>query len=91
LEAFICPASGIYASLNKAFKDKAIRQRTLAYCESLIFPLLAERAQLEHSDYTLIERKSRMRQIRGVKGEAVVNDCESLTTKETVYHRLSLN
>jgi hypothetical protein len=30
-----------------------------------------------------------MRQIRGVKGEAVVNYCESLTTKEMAYHRLS--
>jgi hypothetical protein len=41
--------------------------------------------------YTLIERHSRMRQIRGVKGEAVVNYCEPLTTKEMAYHWLSLN
>ncbi len=38
---------------------------------------------------TLIERKSRMRQIRGVKGEAVVVYCKPLTTKEMAYHRLS--
>jgi hypothetical protein len=38
---------------------------------------------------TSIERKSRMRQIRGIKGEAVVNYCEPLITKEMVYHRLS--
>ena len=30
-----------------------------------------------------------MRQIRGIKGEAVVNYCEPLITKEMVYHRLS--
>jgi hypothetical protein len=30
-----------------------------------------------------------MRQIRGVKGEAVVNYYEPLTTKEIAYHRLS--
>ncbi len=39
--------------------------------------------------YTLIDRKSRMSQIQGVKGEAVVSYCESLTTKEMEYHRLS--
>jgi hypothetical protein len=38
---------------------------------------------------TSIERKSRMRQIRGVKGEAVVVYCDPLTTKEMAYHRLS--
>ena len=30
-----------------------------------------------------------MYQIRGIKGEAVVNYCEPLITKEMVYHRLS--
>ena len=30
-----------------------------------------------------------MHQIRGIKGEAVVNYCEPLITKEMVYHRLS--
>jgi hypothetical protein len=30
-----------------------------------------------------------MRQVRGIKGEAVVNYCEALITKEMVYHRLS--
>jgi len=30
-----------------------------------------------------------MRQIRGIKGEAVVNYCEPLITKEVAYHRLS--
>jgi len=30
-----------------------------------------------------------MRQIRGIKGEAVVNYCEPLITKEMAYHRLS--
>jgi hypothetical protein len=38
---------------------------------------------------TLIERKSRMRQVRGVRGEAVVSYRESLTTNEMAYHRLS--
>jgi hypothetical protein len=36
-----------------------------------------------------IERKLRMCQTRGVKAEAVVKYCESLTTKEMAYHRLS--
>jgi len=39
--------------------------------------------------YTSIERKSRMRQIRGIKGEAVVDYCEPLITKEMVYPRFS--
>jgi hypothetical protein len=39
--------------------------------------------------FTLIERKSRMPQIQGVEGEAVVNYCEPLTTQEMGYHRLS--
>jgi hypothetical protein len=30
-----------------------------------------------------------MRQILGIKGEAVVSYCEPLITKEMVYHRLS--
>ena len=30
-----------------------------------------------------------MHQIRGIKGEAVVNYCEPLITKEMVYQRLS--
>ena len=30
-----------------------------------------------------------MRQIRGIKGEAVFNYCEPLITKEMVYHRFS--
>jgi len=34
-------------------------------------------------------QKSRMLEIQGVKGEAVVSYCESLTTKEMRYHRLS--
>jgi hypothetical protein len=38
---------------------------------------------------TSIERKSRMRQIRGIKGEAVVDYCEPLITKGMVYQRLS--
>ena len=37
----------------------------------------------------LIERKPRVRQIHGVKGDAVVCYCESLTTKEMTYHRPS--
>jgi len=41
------------------------------------------------SRYTLVERKSRMRQIHGVKGEAVVSYCEPLITKKMAYHRLS--
>ncbi len=39
--------------------------------------------------YTLIERKSRMPQIQGIKGEAVVVYCEPLITQEMWYHRLS--
>ena len=38
---------------------------------------------------TSIERKPRMRQIRGIKGEAVVNYCEPMITKEMAYHRFS--
>jgi hypothetical protein len=38
---------------------------------------------------TLIERKSRVPQICGVKDEAVVNYCKPLTTKEMGYPRLS--
>jgi hypothetical protein len=38
---------------------------------------------------TLIERKLRVLQIQGVKGEAVVCYCEPLTTQEIGYHRLS--
>jgi hypothetical protein len=38
---------------------------------------------------TLIERKSRMPQIRGIKGEVVVVYCEPLITKEMGCHRLS--
>jgi hypothetical protein len=41
------------------------------------------------SYHTLIERKSRMPQIQGSKGEAVVVYRESLLTKEMVYHGLS--
>ena len=38
---------------------------------------------------TLIERKSRVRQMQDVEGEAVVSYCEPLTTLEMEYHRLS--
>jgi hypothetical protein len=38
---------------------------------------------------TLIERKSSVPQIRGVKGEAVVTYCKPLTTKEMGRKRLS--
>jgi hypothetical protein len=38
---------------------------------------------------TLIERKSSVLQIRGVKGEAVVTYCKPLTTKELGHNRLS--
>jgi len=38
---------------------------------------------------TLIERKPRMPQLRGIEGEAVVVYCEPLITKEMGYHRLS--
>jgi hypothetical protein len=40
-------------------------------------------------DIIPIERKPRIPQIQGVEGEAVVNYCELLTTKEMGYHRLS--
>ena len=42
------------------------------------------------AEKTLPMQKLRMLQIRGVKGEAVVNYRESLTTKEVRYPRLSL-
>jgi hypothetical protein len=38
---------------------------------------------------TLIDRKSRMPQIQGIKGDAVVIYCEPLITKKMGYHRLS--
>ncbi|MGD9245430.1 MAG: hypothetical protein PVH36_10890 [Desulfobacterales bacterium] len=38
---------------------------------------------------SLIERKSRMPQIQGVTGEAVVNYCKPVTTPKMGYHRLS--
>jgi hypothetical protein len=40
---------------------------------------------------TLIDRRFRMLQIRGIKGEAVVIYCEPLITKEMGYHKLSIN
>ncbi|MBW1717299.1 MAG: hypothetical protein JRJ77_16005 [Deltaproteobacteria bacterium] len=39
--------------------------------------------------FTLTLQKPRMLQIQGVKGEAVVNYAEPLTTQEMQYHRLS--
>ena len=39
--------------------------------------------------YTLIERKFRMPQIQGIKGESVVIYCESLITKEMGCAKLS--
>jgi len=39
--------------------------------------------------HTLIEQKVRMFQIQDVKGEAMVNYCEPLTTQEMEYTRLS--
>ena len=42
------------------------------------------------AESTLTLQKLRMLQIRGVKGEAVVNYREPLTTKEMRYPRLSL-
>jgi len=41
------------------------------------------------ANHTLTLQKLRMLQIRGVKGEAVVNYREPLTTKEMRYPRLS--
>ena len=38
---------------------------------------------------TLIERKSRVPQVRGIKGDAVVVYCEPLITKKMGCHRLS--
>jgi hypothetical protein len=53
-------------------------------------PIFSTCAVMHRSDtFTLIERKPRMPQIQGVEGEAVVNYCEPLTTKEMGYHRLS--
>ena len=40
-------------------------------------------------EFTLTLQKSRMPQVRGVKGEAVVIYCDPLTTKEMGYYRLS--
>ena len=43
----------------------------------------------ESKNKTLNERKSRMPQMRGIKGEAVVVYCESFITKEMGCYRLS--
>ena len=44
---------------------------------------------LGSSIFTSIERKSRMPEIQGIMGEAVVIYCEPLITKEVEYNRLS--
>jgi hypothetical protein len=41
------------------------------------------------AEFILTLQKSRIPQVRGVKGEAVVIYCEPLTTKEMGYNRLS--
>jgi hypothetical protein len=48
-----------------------------------------EHSRSDFKQYTLTLQKLRMLQIRGVKGEAVVNYREPLTTKEIRYPRLS--
>jgi len=48
-----------------------------------------ERQQFGAINWTSVERKSRIRQIHGAKGEAVVSYCEPLITKKMAYHRLS--
>ncbi len=44
---------------------------------------------IERKNRTLNDRKSRIPQIQGIKGEAVVVYCEPLITPEMGYHRLS--
>jgi hypothetical protein len=45
--------------------------------------------QFSENGITLNERKLRMSQIQGLKGEAVFIYCEPLITQEMGYHRLS--
>jgi len=45
--------------------------------------------KIETKNITLIDQKSRMLQIQGVKGKAVVIYCEPLTTLKMGHHRLS--
>jgi len=47
------------------------------------------RVAAEHLNRTLNERKSRMAQIQGFKGEVVVVYCEPLIKKKMGYYRLS--
>jgi len=47
--------------------------------------------KIETKNITLIDQKSMILQIQGVKGEAVVIYCEPLTTLEMGYHRLLIN
>ena len=54
------------------------------YWANLSYPFF-----IQTDDRTLNERKSRMHQIRGIKGEAVVIYCEPLITQEMRCHRLS--
>jgi hypothetical protein len=62
-------------------------QACLVYVHRIVSHERIETFHVQSS--TLIERKSRMPQIRGIKGEVVVVYCEPLITKEMGCHRLS--
>ncbi len=49
----------------------------------------AQRHKNKKKDFTLLLQKSRMPQIQGIKGKAVVNYREPLITPEMWYYRLS--
>jgi hypothetical protein len=85
--------------LQKYMNDPISHPIMLCYFvfKRLLFLLMAKRDQVggvqvdldAHQSVTLIERKFRMPQIQGVKGEAVVSYREPLTTQEMGYHELS--
>jgi hypothetical protein len=56
--------------------------------EAIILDVCDDKSEFQVGE-TLIERKFRMLQIQGRKGEAVVVYCEPLITREMGYHRLS--
>ena len=73
------------AILSKALKVKVLNEDGQRRFAGLLL-VICDLAELL---WTFIERKSRMPQIRGDKGEAVVSYAESLATLEMGYHRLS--
>ena len=66
------------------------RQTICPKVSSLIpWPASEEENQMPWKCFTLMERKLRMPQMQGVKGDAVVHYCEPLTTPQMGYYRLS--